>query len=84
MLVLSGYLGALKIKTSDLFNKTKWIPLTIIICQIILGILTVVRSPYGKEIVFFGVAHQLFAIFFLMSIIWMIFLVRKTNPASTQ
>jgi cytochrome c oxidase assembly protein subunit 15 len=66
----------LKIKGSPLFNKTKFIPAILIILQVILGITTVILSPYGNNLVWFGVAHQLVAILFLMTIIFMLYIIR--------
>ncbi len=70
---------AKKIKGSTLFNKTKSIPAVLIILQIILGILTVTLSPYGNNLVWFGVAHQLVAMLFLMSVIFMLYLIRSNK-----
>ena len=63
---------------SALFSKTKFIPLALVILQVILGITTVVLSPYGNNLVWFGVAHQLVAILFLMSIIFMAYVIRTS------
>ena len=79
LLVVVWFIKARKIRSSILFNKTKWLPVALLIVQIVLGITTVLRSPYSHELVYYGVAHQLVGILFLMSVIWMIFLVR--NPA---
>jgi cytochrome c oxidase assembly protein subunit 15 len=72
-------LKARKIKGSVLFNKTRFIPAGLILLQVILGILTVTLSPYGNNLVWFGVAHQLVAMLFLMSIILMLYLIRSNK-----
>jgi len=41
-----------------------------------LGITTVLLSPYGDYLVWFGVVHQLVAILFLMSIVFMLYIIR--------
>jgi cytochrome c oxidase assembly protein subunit 15 len=61
---------------SALFSKTKLIPLLLVLLQVGLGISTVVLSPYRNNLVWFGVAHQLVAILFLMSIIFMLYILR--------
>jgi cytochrome c oxidase assembly protein subunit 15 len=68
---------AVKIKGSLLFEKTKMLPLGFIIVQVLLGITTVITSPFGNNLVWFGVAHQLVAILFLMTIIFMLYIIRQ-------
>lgn len=70
------YIRARKIIGNALLNKTRWLPLGIIIFQLILGICTVLRSPYGNDLVYLGVAHQLTGLLFLMVMVWMIYLIR--------
>ena len=77
--VLFWFFKAIKIKGTLLFNKTKVIPLVFIIAQVALGITTVVTSPYNNNLVWFGVAHQLVAILFLISIVFMLFIVRSSS-----
>ncbi len=69
------------INGSDLFQKLKWIPPVLLLLQIVLGIFTVINSPFPNKLVFFGVAHQLNAILLLMSLIIMIFMVRSRQSA---
>jgi cytochrome c oxidase assembly protein subunit 15 len=79
IMVIFWWLNAKKIKGNILFNKTKFIPAGLILLQVILGILTVTLSPYGNNLVWFGVAHQLVAMLFLMSIILMLYLIRSNK-----
>lgn len=81
ILVMAWWVRANKIKTGSFFNKTKWLPGVLIIVQLILGIFTVVTSPFGNNLVYFGVAHQLGAMLFLMSILLMLYLI---NPNSQK
>ena len=76
--VLIWFLKAIKIKGTLLFNKTRVIPLVFIIVQILLGITTLITSSYRNNLVWFGVAHQLVAILFLMTIIFMLYIVRSS------
>jgi cytochrome c oxidase assembly protein subunit 15 len=64
----------------SLFNRTKFLPFLLILIQVILGVSTVVFSPYGNNLVWFGVAHQLVAMLFLMSIILMLYIIRTGKP----
>jgi cytochrome c oxidase assembly protein subunit 15 len=75
--VVTWYLKALKINGTGLLKKTRLIPLVIIILQVVLGITTVVTSPYGSNLLWFGVVHQLVAILFLGSMVFMLFIVRE-------
>lgn len=77
--VLIWFFKAIKIKGTLLFNKTRVIPLVFIIVQVLLGITTVITSPYGNNLVWFGVAHQLVAILFLMTIIFMLYIIRSSK-----
>jgi cytochrome c oxidase assembly protein subunit 15 len=74
ILVILWVLKARKISGSSLFNKTRLIPLILVLLQVILGIFTVVFSPYGNSLIWFGVTHQLVAILFLMSVVFMLYI----------
>lgn len=75
------WVKALKIRGSRLFRVARNFPLVLVLVQVTLGIFTVVLSPFGNNLVYLGVAHQFVAILFLLSIVWMIFIVRKHQPA---
>ena len=77
--VIIWWIKAKNIRGSALFNKTKFLPVLLITLQVILGITTVVSSPYGHNIVWFGVAHQLVAILFLMTVIFMLYIIRPSG-----
>ena len=70
-----------KISGSNLFQKLKWIPPFLLLLQIVLGIFTVINSPFPNKLVFFGVAHQLNAMLLLMSLIILIFIIRSKERA---
>ena len=76
ILVIIWTVKAKKFVGSALFSRTKFIPLVLILLQVVLGITTVVLSPYRNNLVWFGVAHQLVAILFLMSMIFMVYIIR--------
>ncbi len=83
ILVFIWTIKARKFNGNDLFIKTKWMPLFFILIQVVLGILTVIRSPFGNNLVWFGLAHQFTAMLFLISMMWMIFLVRSHLKLNT-
>lgn len=78
ILVIIWTAKARKIIGSALFSKTKYLLLCLVLLQVVLGITTVVLSPYGNNLVYLGVAHQFVAIIFLMSIIFMLYIIRPS------
>lgn len=81
--VLIWFFKAINIKGTLLFNKTRVIPLVFIIVQVLLGIAAVITSPYGNNLIWFGVAHQLVAILFLIAIVFMLYIIRS-SPVSNS
>lgn len=73
-----GYM-AFKLNGTTLFRRTRFIPVLLILMQVILGIATVILSPYGNNLVWFGVAHQLVAMLFLITIIFMLYIIRSSR-----
>jgi heme a synthase len=78
ILVIIWSIKARKVLGTSLFSKTKFLPLILVLLQVLLGITTVLTSPYGNNLVWFGVAHQLVAILFLMSIVFMLYIIRSS------
>ena len=83
ILVFIWWMKARKFNRNNLLNKTKWMPLLFILLQVVLGVLTVIRSPFGNNLVWFGLAHQFTAMLFLITMIWMIFLIRSHIKLNT-
>ena len=83
ILVFTWTVIAMKIRSNNLFNKTKWLPFLFILVQTVLGILTVITSPFGNSLVWFGLAHQFTAMLFLLTMMWMLFLVRSHIKINT-
>lgn len=82
-LTLIFWIRALKERGNRLFRTIRHIPMILVLTQIVLGIFTVVLSPIGDNLVYFGVAHQTVAILFLLSILLVMFIVRKKAPRHT-
>ena len=79
VLVLVWSLKASKVKGTHAFRKTRWLPLLFVVCQTTLGILTVLSSagirPYvWNEFEWMAQLHQLVAMFLLLSLIHVVFL----------
>lgn len=77
VLVFTWTLKAIKVRSNYLLNKSKWLPLLFILLQTMLGILTVIKAPFGDNLIWFGLAHQFTAMLFLLTMMWMIFLIRS-------
>ncbi len=74
---------ARRINGNPLFIKTRVIPVVLITSQVILGIATIILSPYRNNLVWFGVAHQLVAILFLMTMLFMLYIIRRSQVPFT-
>ncbi len=75
---------AFKINGTLLFRKTKLMPVVLILIQVILGVVTVIMSPYGNNLIWFGVAHQLIAMLFLMAMTFMMYIIKNIPIAGSQ
>jgi len=82
ILIIVWTIRAYKISASSLFNKVKPLPIVIVCLQILLGILSVIMSIHivpNRWGAFEWMAqfHQIVAILLLLSIIWMLYLIRN-------
>jgi cytochrome c oxidase assembly protein subunit 15 len=68
---------AYMIHGTKLFQKTKWLPLFIVLLQVLLGILTVLNAINQRSFLWLAVAHQFVAMILLLSLIWILYIVRK-------
>lgn len=76
-----------KISRSTLLNKTRWWPLALVIVQVVLGVasvllsLKIIPNQWG---IFEWLAqlHQLGAMFLLLSLIWIFYIVRNIRNSS--
>ncbi len=71
-----------KIKGNLLLDKTRWWPLFFVVVQVVLGVLAVLTSLQiipNRWGVFEWMAqlHQLVAMFFLLSLVWVLYMVRS-------
>ena len=67
---------------SNLFLKTKWLPLVLIVLQALLGIFAVITSTGivpNHWVVFDWLAqfHQIVALLYLLTMVWMLYLIRN-------
>ncbi len=71
-----------RIKESSLLNKTRWWPFLLVLLQVVLGVITVLSSLQivsNRWGIFEWMAqlHQLVAMFLLLSLVWLLFMVKK-------
>jgi cytochrome c oxidase assembly protein subunit 15 len=62
-----------------LFQQTRWIPLFIVLLQVILGILTVLNAVDAGKFLWLAVAHQFIAMLLLLSLFWMLYIIRANK-----
>lgn len=77
---------AYRYRTFSFFNKTKWLPLTLVLLQVTLGILTVINSTktipqHWGIFEWYAQLHQLIAMFLLLSFVWVLYLIRGRKTA---
>ncbi|MGQ0739527.1 MAG: COX15/CtaA family protein [Bacteroidota bacterium] len=71
-----------RIKDSSLLNRTRWWPMLLVLLQVVLGVVTVLSSLKivpNRWGIFEWMAqlHQLAAMFLLLSLVWLLFIVKK-------
>jgi cytochrome c oxidase assembly protein subunit 15 len=77
ILIFAWYIKSKKIRGSPLFMKTNWLPLAIVLSQLISGILTVLNSLNVKALLWLGVAHQFIAMMLLLSLVFEFYLIQN-------
>jgi heme a synthase len=84
ILIVSWYLRSKKISGAGLLGQYKYLPVLLVILQVILGILTVIYSINSRALLWLGVSHQFVAMLLLMSLVFMAYLLngKKTLPQS--
>ena len=77
VLIFIWWWRANKVQGTKLFQKTKALPLLIVLLQIVLGVLTVLNALDTRAFLWLGVAHQFVAMLLLLSLVWVLYIVRK-------
>jgi len=81
-LILIWTWKAVRISSSNLFLKTRWLPFLLVIIQVVLGIFSVLTSVqivpnHWGIFEWLAQFHQLVAMFLLLSLIWMAYLIKS-------
>jgi len=74
LLIIGWYFNSRKDKQ---LVRTSWLPLTVVVLQLVLGILTVLNSPNAKALLWLGVMHQFVAMLLLLSLVFEFYLLSK-------
>jgi heme a synthase len=82
ILILVWYVRAAKVQDSSLFYSTRFIPVALVVLQVVLGIVSVLVSPkiipnHWGLFEWLAQLHQLVGMCLLLSLVWVLFLVRK-------
>jgi len=77
VLIIVWTVMAYRFRGTPLFQKTKSWPLLNVLLQVLLGILTVLNATHHDSFVWLGVAHQFFAMLLLLSLVWMLYIIRS-------
>lgn len=76
ILIMVWWTKARKYEGSTLFKKIRLIPLLVVLLQVVLGVLTVLNPLNQKLFLWLAVAHQFFAMFLLLSLVFLVYVVR--------
>lgn len=71
-----------KTATTSLLRKTRFIPLALVVIQVVLGILSVLNATHKELFTWLAEMHQLVAMLLLLSMIWMMYLLRGSQKVS--
>ena len=83
ILFIAWYWKAFKMQGTAFFNRTKLLPLMIVLFQVLLGILTVLNAADARMMIWLGTAHQFTAMLLLLLLLWFIYILnaKKSSPA---
>lgn len=77
LLILIWWWKANRQPGAKLFQKTRAVPLLLILLQLVLGIFTVLHAAKPDSFLWLAVAHQFVAMLLLLSLVWMFFIIRS-------
>jgi heme a synthase len=77
LLLIAWTWKACRTRGTRLFTKTRWIPLSIVLLQVVLGILTVLNSVNPGHFLWLAIAHQFLAMVLLLSLFFMLYINRS-------
>ena len=81
-LIIVWTIQAYKFRGASLFQRSKSWPLLNVLFQVLLGILTVLNATNPHSLLWLGVAHQFFAMILLLSLVWMLYIIRSRKSVN--
>jgi len=82
VMIFTWWLKSKAIKENKLFLRLRFFLLLLVSLQVILGILTVLNATHPNRLILLGVTHQFTAMLLVMTVVCLLFLVRKKGPLS--
>ena len=79
VMVLFWWFKAKAIRGNKLFTNLRFSMILLISLQVVLGILTVLNATYNDRLVVLGVAHQFTAMLVVLTLVSLLFVVRKSR-----
>jgi cytochrome c oxidase assembly protein subunit 15 len=79
VLIFIWFQQAKKIASTHLFKRIYWMPMAIVLLQVVLGVLTVLMANNASALLWLGVAHQFTAM--LLVLVWttVLYVIRKVK-----
>ena len=75
--ICSWWYRSRTLKQNKLFTSLRFAMVSLLLLQVLLGILTVLNATYPNRLVVLGVAHQFVAMALLMAVVSLLYVVRK-------
>ncbi len=69
---------------SAIFNKYKFLPLLVVLLQVVLGIFTVLKSPQPNWLLWLGVTHQFVAMLLLLVLVFQFYMLHNKKTDATE
>jgi cytochrome c oxidase assembly protein subunit 15 len=82
VLIFIWFVQSKKISGS-LFRKTTWLPLALVVLQLVLGIFTVINSSDPRALRWLGVTHQFIAMCLLLSLVFEFYLLQHKKSIAS-
>jgi cytochrome c oxidase assembly protein subunit 15 len=77
VLIIAWWFKAKAIIGNQLFSRLRLIIVLLVLTQVVLGIVTVLNATHSSRLVVFGVLHQCVAMLLLMSVVTLLYVLRK-------
>lgn len=71
---------AFRTNGTSIFRNSRWLPMLLVLTQVVLGIFTILHSINTRTFLWLGVAHQFVAMLLLLSFVWMLYIIKR-RPA---